>query len=420
MADWSNFEIADMDFWRGEAYQAFFDYLESKGGFYYEMLPSTALRRLSLPEKTKFTSSAILDIVMILFNTAPPVTTGRKADVLVIPMTVSIGLHYILSTSNENYGQATSISNIKEKITGHKNVPPYKNPVPDEYYVKSNGTEPPPRKANAAFVLLARNSDLNGVVSSMKQMEDRFNKKFQYPYVFLNDQPFDDAFKNRVSKLTDAKVEFGVIPKEHWVQPDSIDEAKASAARESMVKNGVIYGGSVPYRNMCRFNSGFFYRHELLKPYKYYWRVEPDVKFFCDLDYDPFLIMQDQKKVYAFTVSLFEYEATIPTLWDAVKEFTTKNPGLVSPDNAMSFLSDDGGETYNRCHFWSNFEIADLDLWRGEAYGKFFDFLDAKGGFYYEVTDTSLSNIAHKEHHTRGASAGATKARISITSGILA
>ena len=24
----------------------------------------------------------------------------------------------------------------------------------------------------------------------------------------------------------------------------------------------------------------------------------PDVKFFCDLDYDPFLIMEDQQKVY--------------------------------------------------------------------------------------------------------------------------
>lgn len=38
-------------------------------------------------------------------------------------------------------------------------------------------------------------------------------------------------------------------------------------------------------------------------------------------------------------------------------------------------------------HFlvWSNFEIADLDLWRSEAYSKFFDFLDEKGGFYYEV-----------------------------------
>lgn len=28
---------------------------------------------------------------------------------------------------------------------------------------------------------------------------------------------------------------------------------------------------------------------------------------------------------------------------------------------------------------WSNFEIADLDFWRGEAYTKFFDHLDAKG-----------------------------------------
>jgi alpha 1,2-mannosyltransferase len=36
---------------------------------------------------------------------------------------------------------------------------------------------------------------------------------------------------------------------------------------------------------------------------------------------------------------------------------------------------------------WSNFEIGDLDLWRGEAYSKFFDFLDKKGGFYYEVRD---------------------------------
>ena len=31
-------------------------------------------------------------------------------------------------------------------------------------------------------------------------------------------------------------------------------------------------------------------------------------------------------------------------------EFTNANPELLSPDNAMGFLSDDGGETYNRCH----------------------------------------------------------------------
>jgi hypothetical protein len=41
----------------------------------------------------------------------------------------------------------------------------------------------------------ARNSDVNGIVVSMKQLEDRFNKKFKYPYVFLNEQDFDDNFK---------------------------------------------------------------------------------------------------------------------------------------------------------------------------------------------------------------------------------
>lgn len=39
---------------------------------------------------------------------------------------------------------------------------------------------------------------------------------------------------------------------------------------------------------------------------------------------------------------------------------------------------------------WSNFEIGNLDLWRGEAYSKFFDFLDEKGGFYYEVNGLNV------------------------------
>lgn len=46
-----------------------------------------------------------------------------------------------------------------------------------------------------------------------------------------------------IMQLTNAPVEFGLIPSDHWNQPNWIDEAKASAAREDMVKNNVIYGG---------------------------------------------------------------------------------------------------------------------------------------------------------------------------------
>jgi alpha 1,2-mannosyltransferase len=38
---WSNFEIADMSFWRAPAYTTFFEYLDSQGGFYYEVRSST-------------------------------------------------------------------------------------------------------------------------------------------------------------------------------------------------------------------------------------------------------------------------------------------------------------------------------------------------------------------------------------------
>jgi alpha 1,2-mannosyltransferase len=44
-----------------------------------------------------------------------------------------------------------------------------------------------------------------------------------------------------------------------------------------------------------------------------------------------------------------------------------------------------------QCAVWSNFEIADMNLWRSEAYTKYFDHLEASGGFYYEVSvPTSL------------------------------
>jgi len=218
----------------------------------------------------------------------------------------------------------------------------------------------------------------------MKQMEDRFNKQYDYPYVFLNEEPFSDQFKKETTEITGSPTYYGFIPHDHWFQPDWIDEEKASAARKAMDAAKVIYGGSLPYRNMCRYNSGFFYRHELLKDFDYYWRVEPGVNFYCDVNYDPFLFMQDNDKLYGFTLSLYEYVETIPTLWDATKEFMKANPELMPKDNALGFISDDNGDTYNKCHFWSNFEIGNLNLWRGEAYSKYFEHLDSKGGFYYE------------------------------------
>jgi mannosyltransferase len=111
-------------------------------------------------------------------------------------------------------------------------------------------------RANAAFVVLARNKEIDGVVQSLKSIERHFNRWFHYPYVFLNDGDFDDEFKETVKNYTSAPVEFGKIDDTMWGYPKWVDH---EVAREGIRKQGdaaIMYGGMESYHHMCRFYSG--------------------------------------------------------------------------------------------------------------------------------------------------------------------
>jgi len=251
------------------------------------------------------------------------------------------------------------------------------SPAPSDLTIQDGAT-------NAVMLMLARNNELEGAVSSVRQLEEKFNRRYHYPWVFLNDEPFTEDFKQQVAAVTNSNVSFGLIPPEDWNQPDWIDEEKAKAGREALVKQSIIYGESVSYRNMCRFQSRAFYKHELVLPYRWYWRVEPHVSFHCDMDFDPFAYLHNNNKVYGFNIAVYEWMQTIPSLWPTVKEFVKLNPQYIAPNNSIGFISDDDGSSFNGCHYWSNMEIADMEFWRGEAYSAYVDYLESTGGFYYE------------------------------------
>ncbi len=64
------------------------------------------------------------------------------------------------------------------------------------------------------------------------------------------------------------------------------------------------------------------------------------------------------------------------------EEILTTEPGRGSlPDIDPEAME---GESYNMCHFWSNFEIAKLDFFRSKAYNDFFEMMDRSGGFWME------------------------------------
>ena len=50
-------------------------------------------------------------------------------------------------------------------------------------------------KPRAALISLVRNSELPGLIQSMRQLEYQWNRKYQYPWIFFNDEPFSDEFK---------------------------------------------------------------------------------------------------------------------------------------------------------------------------------------------------------------------------------
>ncbi|KAI5191369.1 alpha 1,2-mannosyltransferase [Nematocida sp. AWRm77] len=248
------------------------------------------------------------------------------------------------------------------------------------------------QKENACIFILCRDSDLPGLRTTLEIFEARFNAKHKYPYVIVNNQSFSEEFKKEISAVV-TDVEFGVVPKEHWEYPSWVNVAHARAQMKQMESKGVIYGGMESYRHMCRFFSGFFYRHPLVQKYEYYWRVEPDTVLECDVEYDVFEFMKKNKKKYGFVITLHEYVSTIPSLWKSVKRFisdynTTYKKGklwaLQESGNLHRFITDEVFENYNLCHFWSNFEIGDFSFFRNPKYQMYFDYLDRTGGFFYE------------------------------------
>ncbi|ORD96914.1 OMH1 [Hepatospora eriocheir] len=236
-------------------------------------------------------------------------------------------------------------------------------------------------RQNAVIMILCRNREKDAIANTLRNFEEKFNKNYNYPYVFLNDDDFTDEFKKEIQKIT-SNVKFGKVEKEDWEMPDNIDRVKAMKNWKLMETKGVPYANLESYHNMCRFFSRTFYKHKLLLEYDYYWRIEPGVKFHCDIDFDPFDELKFKNKKYAFVITIREFMDSIPSLMDVTLDFLKENYTKIPKYNSHKFMFDNG--KYNGCHFWSNFEIADFNFFRSKLYNAYLDHLENSGGFYYE------------------------------------
>ena len=70
-------------------------------------------------------------------------------------------------------------------------------------------------KPRAALISLVRNSELPGLMQSMRQLEFQWNRKYNYPWIFFNDEPFSEEFKVSARSVQgiSTDVEAGCHPK---------------------------------------------------------------------------------------------------------------------------------------------------------------------------------------------------------------
>ena len=134
--------------------------------------------------------------------------------------------------------------------------------------------------------------------------------------------------------------------------------------------------------------------------------------------------MEQHNKTYGFVIAIKELVETVPNLFRYASAYKRQNKfdskglwemfikvkdqtaqpsessqaslgpqrGEDSKDEGLPDVDPEGmeGETYNMCHFWSNFEIARLDFFRSKEYEDFFNMMDRSGGFWIERVSPHL------------------------------
>jgi len=92
----------------------------------------------------------------------------------------------------------------------------------------------------------------------------------------------------------------------------------------------------------------------------YSWRFEAGTEYICPMEEDPFQFMYENKKTTSFSMALYEYRETIPTLFQTVLDYASKHSHWIQPSGDPKTLWHfvlDENNMFNGCHLWNNFQV---------------------------------------------------------------
>ncbi|KAF4974416.1 hypothetical protein FZEAL_8690 [Fusarium zealandicum] len=197
----------------------------------------------------------------------------------------------------------------------------------------------------AALVSLAHDHDLPAMLFSMQQLEDKFNSRYHYHWVFFSTQELGDDFKQRTSNATNATCIYEVIPDENWSIPGWTDQSQISTSRETTLDyDSETLRPMANIRQMNRWNSAPFAKERRMRDYDWFWRVEPGAQLTQDIPFDVFRFMRDNGIAYGFNRAILG-QTSLRALSPRIKSFVDQHPGLLHEEAAISWLLDNNTDS---------------------------------------------------------------------------
>lgn len=222
----------------------------------------------------------------------------------------------------------------------------------------------------AAIIYMTRLNDLWLLRHSLTFLYKNFNQTAEYPVLIFHDDLNEQAIRSLAQEI---QKDLGYIPKD--VQFIAIKfETPASVSTDPNLYQPPLTQFRMGYRHMCRFFGGNVFNHPALKDYRYCWRLDSDSFILSPVVTDPFKHMETMGFKYAFLDRIDHDEAfACRGLWETTQDYMKINADILKNDVPA----------WNMEVYYTNFEIYDMDFFRGEAYQSYFNYIDSTNNIYY-------------------------------------
>ncbi|KAF7544060.1 hypothetical protein G7046_g9865 [Stylonectria norvegica] len=196
------------------------------------------------------------------------------------------------------------------------------------------------KSPRAALVTLTHDHDLPATLFSIQQLEDKFNNRYHYHWIFFSTRELSENFKRSTSNATNATCIYEVIPHENWSEPEWIDHHRLQESQAGELDYDLHAEKALPdVGQIYRWNSGLFAKEKRLRYYDWFWRVEPGAQFNHDVQFDVFRFMRDNGIAYGFNKAKLD-ERNLRALSPQIRSFMDKYPNLLHEEADVSWFLD--------------------------------------------------------------------------------